>query len=510
MKARLPVILIATHLLALGAGWWCLRPSDPEPGAPQEASRANKQSERPPRLERRVSAQDLLAAYEKSDFWGEAMKRRSEASKPPKASPDGPPAVSISPEQRAAEVADIAGAMQKELEAVDAGKSYDYMLAKALITRWMKEDPAACAAWLGQMKMRTGWGDPFDAFAKTLPPTELLKLMDQGWLQRNRRYALEYLAQQMGEASAADLPAVLAVLREGEAKGFLEEASAKAKVEDAATWIGLLASDPESLRSLATRWIQGPGSSWQWQDGEWVPSGRGTADWEEKAELVLAAAAGTPAEEIFRQQLQAEQERSDKGRELARIVREPAEATAALVDLYVGQGHDEAEARRLASQAIAESYRDGLEVWQKEAWDKDLQLSLLGQRKLDEALTARLEVIATELPEVLQAGTRNRTWSDAMAIDPAVTLEIARQSGRADEALQSAAKLVRNREVSLAKQAGILLTLSEQGMWKQDGELLPNAQTFSEQYLRDDPEAARLWIAKLPPALSQSLKKETR
>jgi hypothetical protein len=224
----------------------------------------------------------------------------------------------------------------------------------------------------------------------------------------------------------------------------------------------------------------------------------------------LAAAAGTPAEEIFRQQLQAEQERSDKGRELARIVREPAEATAALVDLYVGQGHDEAEARRLASQAIAESYRDGLEVWQKEAWDKDLQLSLLGQRKLDEALTTRLEAIATELPEVLQTGTRNRTWSDAMAIDPAVTLEIARQSGRADEALQSATKLVRNREVSLAKQAEILLTLSEQGMWKQDGELLPNAQTFSEQYLRDDAEAARLWIAKLPPALSQSLKKEIR
>jgi hypothetical protein len=510
MKASLPVILVGTHLLALGAGWWCLGPSDPAPGASQQALLASKQLDRSPRQERRVSAEDLLAAYETSSMWIESQKRRSGASQAPIASANGSSTIHIPPEQRAAEVTDIAGAMQKELEAVDAGKSYDYQLAQALVARWMKEGPAACAAWLGQMKMRTAWGDPFHAFAKTLPPAELLKLMEQGWLQRNRRFALEYLAQRMGEASAADLPAVLAALGQDEAKGFLEKASGQAKAEDAAVWLELLGGDPKTLRSLANRWIQGPGSSWAWNDGAWVPSGRATAEWQQKAELVLASAAGTPAEEIFRHQLEAEQERSDKGRELARIAREPAEATAALVDFYVRQGHDEAEARGLASQAIAESYGNGLDAWQRDAWEQDLQLSLLGRQRLNDVLIARLKAIDAELPQVLHGGTRSQVWSDAMVIDPEVTLEVARQSGRADEALQSAAKLILNGEVSLAKRADILLTLSEQEMWKQDGELLPNAQTFSEQYLRDDPEAARLWIAKLPPALSQSLKKETR
>jgi hypothetical protein len=509
MKASLPVILIATHLLALGAGWWCLRPSDPRPDSTQETSRASKQSERSARKERRVSAEDLLAAYEKSDFWGEAMKRRSEASKPPEAPPNGSPEVYIPPEQRAAEITDIAGAMQKELEAMDGGKSYDYMLAKALIARWMKEDPAACAAWLGQMKMRTGWGDPFDAFAKSMPPVELIKLMDQGWLKRNRRMALDSLADQVGEAFAADLPAVLSALSDDDAKLFLEHASAKARVEDAAVWVKLLVADPHRLQTLADQWIRGPGSNWQWKDGAWVPSGIATADWQEKAELVLAAAVGTPAEEIFRRQLEVEQEQSERGRELARIAREPAEATAALIDLYVGEGHDEAEARSLASQAIAESYRDGLEVWQKEAWSQDLQLSLLGQRKLDEALAARLEAIATELPEVLQAGTRNRTWSDAMMIDPAVTLAVARQSGRVEEALQSATKLVGDHDTSIALKAEIFLTLSEQGLWNQGGQF-PNAKPFYAEYLRDDPEAARVWIGRLPASLSQAVKEVAR
>lgn len=509
MKARLPVILIGTHLLALGAGWWCLGPSHPKSSSPRETSRSSRQSERSPRQDRRVSAEELLAAYHETDMWVEVSKRRTGALQLAEAPSNRTREDYIPPEQRAAEVTDIPGAMQKELEAADAGKSYDYKLAKALVARWMKEDPAGCAAWLGQMKMRNGWGDPFAAFAKTLPPMELLKLMEQGWLQRNRRYGLEFLAQQMGEASVADLPAVLAALRDGEAKSFLEKASGKARVEDAAAWIELLAADPEGLRSLAVRWIQGPGANWQWEDGAWVPLGRDAANWQEKSELLLAAAAGTSAEEIFRRQWEAERQRSDKGRELARIAREPAEATAALVDFYAGQGHDEAEARRLASQAIAASYRDGLEVWQREAWSQDLQLSLLGQRKLDEALTARLEAIATELPEVLQAGTRSRTWRDAMVIDATATLAVARQSGRVEEALQTATQLVSDYDTSLAMRAEILLVLSEQGLWEQ-GAQFPIARSFYTEFLQDDPEAARLWIGRLPAHLSQAVKEVAR
>ena len=203
MKARLPAILIGTHLLALGAGWWFAGKDEPIVAPGNQPARPGKAS-RPPRPERRVSTADLLAAYRNPELWGEALKRRNEASRPRVEPPHGTPAVPIPPEQRAAEIADIAGAMQKELEAVDAGKAYDHQLAKALVTRWMKEDPVACAAWLGRMKMRVGWGDPFAAIAKTLPPGELLALMEQGWLRVNRRRALDYLAEHLGESSAAE------------------------------------------------------------------------------------------------------------------------------------------------------------------------------------------------------------------------------------------------------------------------------------------------------------------
>ncbi|RYD65638.1 MAG: hypothetical protein EOP83_06975, partial [Verrucomicrobiaceae bacterium] len=464
MRVRLPVILVGTHLLALGVGWWCLRPSEPESMASQEASRASKQSERSPRQERRVSTAELLAAYSNSALWGESQKLRMDAystrqipANPvpaPKAQPEGGQPKYIKPEQRAAETDDMAGALEKELEAVNGSKTYDYQYTKALIARWMKEDPAACAAWLGQMQMRGGWGDPFDAFAKTLPPTELLKLMEQGWLQRNRRYALEYLAREMGGASAAGLPDVLAVLGEEDAKRFLENASSKAKVEDAAVWLELLAGDTEQLQSVVSQWIQNLGSNQRGNDGK-------PGDWQEKADLILEAATGTPAEEMVRKKIEAAQREAEIRREITRVAQEPAAATAALVDLYLKQGKNEAEARRLASEAISQSYQSGLEVWKKDAWEQGLQLSLLGEQKLDDVLISRLNAIDSELPEVLQGGTRNQMWSEAMEIDPGVTMEVARQNGRVDEALQSAAKLVRESATSQALRAEILLTLSE-------------------------------------------------
>ena len=152
MKARLPVILIGTHLLALGAGWWCLGKRGPEPARDPASSLATK-SERSPRQERHVSTADLLAAYLDRTLSAEALERRNAALPQREAPPNGAPTPQMSLEQRAAEIPDIAAAMQKEMEAVDGGKPYDYMLAKALITRWMKEDPAACAAWLGSRRV---------------------------------------------------------------------------------------------------------------------------------------------------------------------------------------------------------------------------------------------------------------------------------------------------------------------------------------------------------------------
>jgi hypothetical protein len=201
---------------------------------------------------------------------------------------------------------------------------------------------------------------------------------------------------------------------------------------------------------------------------------------------------------------------SGKARELARIASEPAAANAALIELYLDAGHDESEARQFATRDILEGRQTGLEAWQRESWCQDLQLCVLGRRELDEVLTARFAAIAKEIPEALQAATRGSAWGDALVIDPVATLEVAHQAGRTDEVLQSAKWAIGRSGVSIAAQAEVLLALSEQGLWQLDGKLLSSPAAFSADYLRDDPEAARLWISRLPSPLSQAVKEETR
>lgn len=505
MTTRHSAILIGTHLLALGAGWWAVLGRETTTAADPRPALAGK-TDRPPRQERRVEAAELLAAYGNSDFWGEALNLRIEATREEPASGQTP--VFIPAEQRAAEIADIPGALQKELESVNAGKTYDYQLAKALIRRWMKEDAVACAAWLGGMNSRIGWGDPFNAFAASLPPMELIGLMD-GWLRTNRSRALSAIAQQVAKENAAELPALLARLGGDEARSFLGNAANYARVEDAEVWLSLVADEPNRLAGLAGKWIQGPGANWEWRDGEWQTSSPDMKDWEARAEMALAAAAGTPAEEVFRKQLEGERLRGEAGRELARVAREPAEASASLVELYRAAGYDEAEAVRRAGEEISKGYEGGLQVWQREAWEQDLQLSLLGRQSLETVLAARLDAIDSSLPGVLRPGTRGSSWRDAMRIDPAATLEVARQRGAGDEVVRVVAELIRDNETPLSVQAEVLGLLAKQGLWKQGGPL-PDAGTFAAEYLRDDPVPARAWLQGLPESLSVRIKEGSR
>jgi hypothetical protein len=194
---------------------------------------------------------------------------------------------------------------------------------------------------------------------------------------------------------------------------------------------------------------------------------------------------------------------------LARVAREPAEATAALVELYRAAGHDEAEAVRRAGEDISKGYQGGLQVWQREAWEQDLQLSLLGRQSLETVLVTRLDAIDSSLPEVLRPGTRGSSWRDAMRVDPAATLEVARQRGAGDEAVRAAAELIQTNETLLSVQAEILGLLAQQGLWKPGGPL-PKAETFAAEYLRDDPVSARAWLQGLPESLSTQIKEGSR
>jgi hypothetical protein len=337
---------------------------------------------------------------------------------------------------------------------------------------------------------------------------ELIGLMD-GWLRSNRGRALSAIAKQVATANASELPALLARLDGDEARGFLENSANYARVEDAEVWLSLVADDPNLLAGLAGKWIWGPGSNWEWRDGEWQPLSPELKDWQSRAEMALAAAAGTPAEEGFRKCWEMERQRSEAGRELARVAREPAEATAALVELYRAAGQDDAEAVRRAGEEISKGYEGGLQVWQREAWEQDLQLSLLGRQSLETVLAARLDAIDSSLPEVLRPGTRGSSWRDAMRVDPAATLEVARQRGESDVAVRVASEFVQDHETSMPVRAEILGLLAELGLWNQNG-TLPKAATFMEEYVGFDPDAARVWRQGLPDSISHALKEGSR
>ncbi len=499
MKSRLIVVLAGTHLLALAAGWWGTQGGD-RASAEKPPLAPQRHSDRPPREERRVRSADLIAAYG-GDDWVEVMQQRK-----PAASHTASSAPDVSPEQRAAETRDIPGALQEQLDAVNGGKSYDYKLAKALVQRWMREDPDACAEWLGRMEMRSGWGDPFTAFAESLPPLDLLGLINEDWLPRNRSLALSYLATHVGKQAAADVPAILARLDGKDAENFLNAAAEQARVEDARVWIAIAADDPQMLDELAQRWITGPGDHWKWSDGELVPSDRDAAAWQERAAQALAAAAGTPAEEVFLRRLEEEERQSEIGLQLARIPAEPVEAIAALTELMTAEGRDKAKASDLAAEAITAKYAEGLEEWNRDDWEVDLQHSLLGRRAHEQVLADRLAAIASSLPEVLQQGTRERTWREAMMVDPEATLDVAIGGGFGEEAAANAAKLLGGMEVSRGLKADILVSLAARNLW--NGADLPEGERFATELIRDDPSAAKTWLARLPAAIANALQED--
>jgi hypothetical protein len=114
----------ATHLLALGAGWWWAGEKSASGSGVGENIRP-LQTRGQARQERPVSPRELIDAYNNPEFWSQARARRSGI--PLSVVRDGDPPV-LSPDERAAEVGDIAAALQKEIDGLNTGKGHDYML----------------------------------------------------------------------------------------------------------------------------------------------------------------------------------------------------------------------------------------------------------------------------------------------------------------------------------------------------------------------------------------------
>lgn len=492
---KLPVLRwsawAVTHLLALGAGWWLAGERSPVVSGAEESTPI-RSSGREPRRTSRVPVSELIGAYGNSEYWSESQARRPGAAileipvdKHPR----------LTPEQRAAETKDIPAAIQKELEALNAGKIHDYMFAKALVTRWMKEDAKACAAWLGRMESRIGWMDPFQAFAASRPPMEVLDLMDDGWLSVNRRRAMESLARQVGESSAASLPDILERLGGDLAKGFLETASRYARPEDAALWLQLAGDDQRMLADLAYRWIQT-------QDVLGGPPAVPDEAKLRQAESLLALAEGTPAAELFRARVEEQRRNADGARLLALAGSDPKQAFPDLVRRAMDEGRGEEEATKIACDQIRNALPGGLAIWQKGAWLAAIQHNLSGKSRLDEVLGERLDAIRANLPDPLQSVPRIASFGDALAVDPAATLEFARDRGLLDEVVRGGADKLGQNSLSASVRAEILAAFAREGLWT-TSRGLPDPRWFADEYARYDPEAAKAWMAGLPQIFKQ-------
>lgn len=482
----------ATHLLALGAGWWWAGEKSASGSGVAENIRP-LQTRGQARQERPVSPRELIDAYNNPEFWSQARARRSGSES--SVVRNGDPPV-LTPAEQAAAVGDIAAALQKEIDGLNTGKGHDYMLGKALINRWMKENPKASAAWLGRMKSRIGWMDPFHAFAESLPPMEVLDLMDDDWLRANRGRALKGLAAHMGDTAVAGLPQVLGRLEKEEAARFLSDASSRARAEDAEAWLQVAGDDRQLLNGLARRWIDG---SQDKQDDGWL----------RQMEFLLQAAAGTPAEEIFRARIE-EQRKIAEGRILlASAKADPKQAFDGLLARAIADGHDPAEARNIASGQVESAYPGGIETWRQSEWHVSIQQSLAGSRSLEDALAERLDSIREGLPDPLQAAPRGATWSDALTVDAMATLGFAKHQGLLDEVIRSGATLAGQHDVSLAVKADLLRAFAGDGLWdKSRG--LPDPKSFLETYSREDPAAAKAWWASLPQNLRNSRTQPSR
>lgn len=505
MRIPPPALWIASHLGALALGF-ALAPRAGSPADGDAARLPAKASERPARPERRVPTTDLLAAYGNSEFWSAARARRNKNRPGASGATDQP---YVAPDVRAAQVRDIPAALDAQLEAVNRGKSYDHMFAKALIKRWMLADRAACAQWLGAMKMRGVWQDPFNAFAGSLPAADLLGLVDDRWLPANRSAALEALAEKTGTAEPASLPGMLEPLGAGEAARFLATAARHARPEDASWWLQFAAErNPDLVETLAAQWIRGPGSSWEWRENELVPENRPGSqdDWREHARLVMAAAGGTPAEAVFQRRFEQEELNAERGRLLALAAREPVAAMEQLLALETGQGRDAEEVREELTRQVSNSFGANATNWRRSEWEQGLQSSVLGERPIDDVIIERLDLVEAGLPDLFRPQLLQQAMHDAMQVDPAAAVRVGVARGLTDRVRQAANEVLPASGTPQSVAAGIILAMEDNGLLANDGQLRERAADFTKEYLRDDPGAAETWLSRLPTALAQQLR----
>lgn len=505
MRRSTAAWLVGTHVLALGLGIVFASRSDDERTKPSLRP-VPKISERPSREKRQVSTGELLSAYNNFDFISEARARR----KGPNEIVDASSKISNedSPEDRAAQVDDISASLDEQLDAVNGGKSYDYQFSKALIKRWLLEDPAACMKWVGSMKMQVGWGDPFNAIAEALPAEQLLDLMDESWLSRNRNRALESIAETVGSSTPEKLGGLLARLSEGEASVFLSTAMRNAKPEDAGIWLKFaLETQPSLVSTLAMQWLGTGASRWEWRDDKLVqsqgPFNKG--DWAEKARMVLAAAEGTAAEEEIRQRYTSSLIRAEEERLLALAIREPNNAYDQMMALHQSSGNSSENLHSEVINKISNQFGHHADQWKQGEWEMAIQQNVLGELPMDRVISERLDLIRKEIPESFRAPLQEKALVDALRVDPSAAIRIGMENRMKADLINAAYHAIFEDWQPYSTKARMVLEMDRAGLWRDARNMHDGFASMAKDFLLDDPDAARTWKAQLSPEALKTL-----
>lgn len=464
---------------------------------------AASKTERVATEERRVPARDLLAAYRfDSPHAREASRRRQKL-----IYGGDPPHVARqkgdweTPEERAAKVTDFVTTMQERVELVDQGKDYDYMFCKAVIRRWLEEEPEVCMAWLGRMEMRTGWGDPFSELAEGpmgADPVRMLELMGNGWLERNRGYALKNLAERMAKKGVAEIPAALELLRESEREKFLDEALFYAGSEDVAAWLEVIDADDEKrLKKLASKCLGR-------QLGQFSSP---KVDWQQRSEAVMAAVAGTPGEKFFQDEWAREQYSREKARLEAMVETDPKQAVELLVEMRVASGDDPEAARRRVVEDLSSRNNRRVEKWGQKEWEVGLQEVVMGENSLVGVLGERLGKISSELPPELHDTMGGKAVRDTLLVSPGETTAFVLSEGRGAMLEGPLKEFLRDGNHTKSVGATVLREVIENEGWESVPGIRPLAVEFARGYLEIDRERASKWLGTLPPDVAAELER---
>ena len=234
-------LLVASHLVALGLGaWWASQPPGDQNETEEITTPDSRSASHSPGY--RISTDRLLDSLQfDSPHYNEVFPKEEHLRKPP-------------PEERAALITDFAGELQAHVDRFNQTGLTDYRFTQAIISRWMSVDPEAAMLFVGQIKLRSGWGDPWPAlFAKPcgLNASQLFSIIQDSWHPYNRKRGLKALAPTMGTHGISHLPDLLTNLEARDAQNFYSDAVHYAKPGDLNTWLESIACLPSTGQDKA-------------------------------------------------------------------------------------------------------------------------------------------------------------------------------------------------------------------------------------------------------------------